>query len=84
MVIYLRIQPAGWKTKEALGCLLTKEVEPVFGDNVVICGSKKLVFRKRIGEDFSISKLVYGDLRYYCRHPYKSLVLKHYNKLIYL
>ena len=50
--------------KEVLGCLFTKSVEPVFGDNVVNCGSQKLVFRKQIGEDFPILKLVYGDLRY--------------------
>ena len=41
----------------------------------MICGSKKLFFRKQIGEDFSISKLVYGDLRYACRHPNKSFAL---------
>jgi len=38
--------------KEVLGCLFTKSVEPVFGDNVVNCGSQKLVFRKQIGENF--------------------------------
>ena len=60
--------------KEASGCLLTKCVEPVFGDNVVNCSSKKLVFLKQIGEDFSILKLVYGDLTYPCRHPNKSFL----------
>ncbi len=38
--------------------MLTKGVEPVFGDNVVNRGSSKLVFRKHIGEYFPISKPV--------------------------
>ena len=59
--------------KEVLGCLFTKSVEPVFGDNVVNCGSQKLVFRKQIGENFPSSKLVYDDLRCHCRHPNKLL-----------
>ena len=47
------IRPTSY-LKEALGCLLTKRAEPVFGDNVVNCSSIKLVFRKQIGEDFPI------------------------------
>ncbi len=43
------------------------------GDTVVNCCSQKLFFRKQIGEDFPISKLVYGDSRYPCRHPNRSL-----------
>ena len=62
-----------YKSKEVLVCLLTKWVKPAFGDNVVNCSSKKLVFRKQIGEDFSIWKPVYGDLWYVCRHPNKLL-----------
>jgi len=53
--------------------VLTKGVEPVFGENVVNCGSQKLVLRKQINEDVLISKPVYGDLRYHYRHPNKSL-----------
>ncbi len=45
----------------------------MFGDNVVNCGSKKLVSRKQFDEDFPILKLVYGELRCPCRHPNKSL-----------